>query len=76
MSDLLTYKLLDAVARYGSIRRAAEKSAITPSALNRRILNSKRTTARRCSSALSRPFTYWEQGRLRGDRMPCSCKDC
>lgn len=39
MSDFLTYKLLDAVARYGSIRRAAEKSAITPSALNRRILN-------------------------------------
>lgn len=39
MSDLLTYRLLDAVARYGSIRRAAEKSAITPSALNRRILN-------------------------------------
>jgi len=38
VSDLTTYKLLDAVARYGSMRKAAEQASITPSALNRRIL--------------------------------------
>jgi DNA-binding transcriptional LysR family regulator len=38
MSDLTTYKLLDAVARYGSVRKAATQASITPSALNRRIL--------------------------------------
>lgn len=38
MSDLTTYKLLDAVARYGSMRKAAAQASITPSALNRRIL--------------------------------------
>ena len=38
MADLTTYKLLDAVARYGSMRKAAQQASITPSALNRRIL--------------------------------------
>ncbi len=38
MSDLTTYKLLDAVARFGSVRKAAIQASITPSALNRRIL--------------------------------------
>jgi DNA-binding transcriptional LysR family regulator len=38
MSDLTTYKLLDAVARFGSMRKAAAQASITPSALNRRIL--------------------------------------
>lgn len=38
MADLTTYKLLDAVARVGSMRKAAEQASITPSALNRRIL--------------------------------------
>ena len=38
MSDLTTYKLLDAVARFGSVRKAAAQASITPSALNRRIL--------------------------------------
>lgn len=38
MRHMVTYKLLDAVARFGSIRKAAEHTALTPSALNRRIL--------------------------------------
>lgn len=38
MADLTTYKLLDAVARFGSMRKAAAHASITPSALNRRIL--------------------------------------
>jgi len=38
MRHLQTYRFVDAVARAGSIRGAAESLAITPSALNRRIL--------------------------------------
>ena len=38
MRHQLLFKFLDKVARTGSIRRAAEELAITPSALNRRIL--------------------------------------
>lgn len=38
MRQLYTYRCIDAVAKAGSIRRAAENLAITPSALNRRIL--------------------------------------
>lgn len=38
MRNLLIYKYVDAVARTGSIRKAADQLAITPSALNRRIL--------------------------------------
>lgn len=39
MRNLLIYKYVDAVARTGSIRKAADQLAITPSALNRRILS-------------------------------------
>ncbi|MCV6597913.1 MAG: LysR family transcriptional regulator [Mangrovicoccus sp.] len=38
MRNLQLFRYVDAVARTGSIRRAAEELAITPSALNRRIL--------------------------------------
>lgn len=38
MRNLQLYRYVDAVARAGSIRQAAEQLAITPSALNRRIL--------------------------------------
>lgn len=38
MRHLTTYKYIDAVAKAGSIRRAADALAITQSALNRRIL--------------------------------------
>lgn len=38
MRNLLIYRYVDAVARNGSIRKAADQLAITPSALNRRIL--------------------------------------
>ncbi|MEM6678898.1 MAG: LysR family transcriptional regulator [Pseudomonadota bacterium] len=38
MRNLQLYRYVDAVARRGSIRQAAEHLAITPSALNRRIL--------------------------------------
>ncbi len=38
MRHQITLKFIDAIARAGSIRRAAEKMAITPSALNRRLL--------------------------------------
>lgn len=38
MRHLLIYRAIDAVAKAGSIRKAAEALAITPSALNRRIL--------------------------------------
>ena len=38
MRHMLVFRYLDMVARIGSIRRAAEELAITPSALNRRIL--------------------------------------
>ncbi|MFY0609973.1 MAG: LysR family transcriptional regulator [Hyphomicrobiaceae bacterium] len=38
MRNLLIYRYVDAVARTGSIRKAADQLAITPSALNRRIL--------------------------------------
>lgn len=37
MRHLTTLKLIDAVTRFGSIRRAAEETALTPSALHRRI---------------------------------------
>ena len=38
MRHQTTLKFVDAIARVGSIRRAAEQMAITPSALNRRLL--------------------------------------
>lgn len=38
MKHQTTLRFLDAIARAGSIRRAAESMAITPSALNRRLL--------------------------------------
>lgn len=38
MKNLQVYRYVDAVVRHGSIRKAAEVLAITPSALNRRIL--------------------------------------
>jgi DNA-binding transcriptional LysR family regulator len=38
MRNLQVYRYVDAIARAGSIRKAAENLAITPSALNRRIL--------------------------------------
>ena len=38
MRHQTTLRFIDAIARAGSIRRAAEKMAITPSALNRRLL--------------------------------------
>ncbi|ESR24877.1 LysR family transcriptional regulator [Lutibaculum baratangense] len=38
MRNLRVYRYVDAVARLGSIRKAAEHLAVTPSALNRRIL--------------------------------------
>ena len=38
MKNLQVYRYVDAVDRYGSIRKAAEQLAITPSALNRRVL--------------------------------------
>ncbi len=38
MRHLMIYRFIDAVAKAGSIRKAAEALAITPSALNRRIL--------------------------------------
>lgn len=38
VNNLQIYRYVDAVVRYGSIRKAAEQLAITPSALNRRIL--------------------------------------
>ncbi len=38
MRHLLIYRFVDEVAKAGSIRKAAESLAITPSALNRRIL--------------------------------------
>lgn len=38
MRNPVLYRYVDAVARTGSIRRAAEELSITPSALNRRIL--------------------------------------
>ena len=38
MRHLLIYRFIDEVAKAGSIRKAAETLAITPSALNRRIL--------------------------------------
>ena len=38
MRNLQVYRYVDAVVRHGSIRKAAEGLAITPSALNRRIL--------------------------------------
>jgi DNA-binding transcriptional LysR family regulator len=38
MRHLLIYRAIDAVAKAGSIRKAADTLAITPSALNRRIL--------------------------------------
>lgn len=38
MRNLTIYRYIDAVARAGSIRKAADQLAITPSALNRRIL--------------------------------------
>ncbi|MEM1289056.1 MAG: LysR substrate-binding domain-containing protein [Pseudomonadota bacterium] len=37
MRHLTTLKLIDAVTRFGSIRRAAEEISLTPSALHRRI---------------------------------------
>lgn len=37
MRHLTTFKLIDAVARSGSIRKAAEDMALTPSALHRRL---------------------------------------
>ncbi|MEM6712206.1 MAG: LysR substrate-binding domain-containing protein [Pseudomonadota bacterium] len=37
MRHLTTLKLIDAVTRFGSIRRAADEVALTPSALHRRI---------------------------------------
>ena len=37
MRHLYTFRLIEAVARAGSMRRAAEDMAITASALNRRI---------------------------------------
>ena len=39
MRHQTTLKFIDAIARAGSIRRAAERMAITPSALNRRLLS-------------------------------------
>lgn len=39
MRNLLIYEYVDAVARAGSIRKAAEFLSLTPSALNRRILS-------------------------------------
>lgn len=38
MRNLLVYRYVDTVARVGSIRKAADLLALTPSALNRRIL--------------------------------------
>lgn len=38
MNHLRVYRYIDAIARTGSIRKAAEQLAITPSALNRRVL--------------------------------------
>ncbi|TKI07181.1 LysR family transcriptional regulator [Martelella alba] len=38
MRNLTVYRYIDAIARTGSIRKAAETLAITPSALNRRVL--------------------------------------
>lgn len=38
MRNLKVYRYVDAIARTGSIRKAAEQLSITPSALNRRIL--------------------------------------
>ena len=38
MRHLLPFRYIDAIARAGSIRKAAETLAITPSALNRRLL--------------------------------------
>ena len=37
MRNLLIYQYISEVARSGSVRKAAEKLAITPSSLNRRI---------------------------------------
>ena len=38
MQDLRVYRYIDRISRTGSIRQAAEQLAITPSALNRRVL--------------------------------------
>ena len=38
MKNLQIYKYVDAIARTGSIRKAATEFSITPSALNRRLL--------------------------------------
>ena len=38
MHNLRVYRYIDAISRAGSIRKAAEQLAITPSALNRRVL--------------------------------------
>ncbi|MEL6523684.1 MAG: LysR family transcriptional regulator [Pseudomonadota bacterium] len=38
MNHLRVYRYIDAISRAGSIRQAAEKLAITPSALNRRVI--------------------------------------
>jgi len=39
MRHLLPLKYIEAIAKYGSIRKAADRLAITPSALNRRLLS-------------------------------------
>ena len=39
MRHLLPYKYIEEIAKAGSIRKAAETLAITPSALNRRLLS-------------------------------------
>ena len=44
------YVYLDAVARAGSIRKAAEQLHVASTALNRKILKPRKTWARRCSS--------------------------
>ncbi|MFK7943219.1 MAG: LysR family transcriptional regulator [Paracoccaceae bacterium] len=42
MRHLKTFELIDAVARAGSVRKAAEDTNLTASALNRRIQNFER----------------------------------
>ena len=49
MRFMTSLKFIDVVAREGSIRKAADKLAITSTALNRRILRSRMRSDSRCS---------------------------
>jgi len=69
MQNLRVYRYIDKIARTGSIRQAAEQLAITPSALNRRVIALERELGVEIFERLGRGVRLSTAGELLVDAM-------